>query len=212
MLIWFYTGIILLNTSFLFYNKDFQCKELGLVVGSCEETVCELTKVERTKFINKEDNYFNSIAIELGEFHCEDEVYINVAKCSVYVGSLIGFLVFSYLSDNYGRKFSLLISLGVCVLGNILVSSSFDILMTSFGLFLSGGGANASCNISLCFFNEVTNNYKRQKYSILVQFSFTIGAILVTGFYYIIPHWRVISVFLITIPSVISLFLVFFYV
>lgn len=24
-LIWFYTGIILLNTNFLFYNKDFQC-------------------------------------------------------------------------------------------------------------------------------------------------------------------------------------------
>jgi OCT family organic cation transporter-like MFS transporter 4/5 len=135
-----------------------------------------------------------------------------LAKCSVYVGSLVGFLLFSYLTDNYGRKLSLLVSIAVCVVGNILVSSSFNIVVASIGLFLSGGGANSSANTTLCFFNEVTNNYKRQKYSILVQFSFTIGAILVTGFYYIIPHWRVISVFLITIPSLISIFMVFFYV
>jgi hypothetical protein len=35
MLIWFYTGIILMNTSFLFYNKDFQCQEHGLLVEDC---------------------------------------------------------------------------------------------------------------------------------------------------------------------------------
>ncbi len=128
------------------------------------------------------------------------------------MGSLVGFLIFSYITDSYGRKFSLLISITVCVVGNILVSSSFNIVVAAIGLFLSGGGANASANTSLCFFNEITNNYKRQKYSILVQFSFTIGAILVNGFYYIIPHWRVISVFLITIPSLISLFMVFFYI
>lgn len=73
------------------------------------------------------------------------------------MGSFVGFLVFSYLADNTGRKFSMLISLGVCVIGNILVSVSTNLPLASLGLLLSGGGANASINTSLCFFNEVTN-------------------------------------------------------
>jgi hypothetical protein len=31
-----------MNTSFLFYNKDFECEAHGLVVGDCESMVCEL--------------------------------------------------------------------------------------------------------------------------------------------------------------------------
>jgi MFS family permease len=62
-------------------------------------------------------------------------------------------LVFSYWSDNIGRKKSILISISICVLGNIIVSANTNLILASFGLLLSGAGANASINTTLCFFN-----------------------------------------------------------
>jgi hypothetical protein len=42
LLVWFVTGIILMNTGFLFFKKSFECPELGFLTGSCKDAVCEL--------------------------------------------------------------------------------------------------------------------------------------------------------------------------
>jgi len=48
---------------------------------------------------------------------CEREELSNVLQSLVYVGSLVGFFIFSFVADNYGRKFSLGFSWFLAFLG-----------------------------------------------------------------------------------------------
>lgn len=148
----------------------------------------------------------------MGQYYCEDEIYLDLAKSSVYLGSFIGFLLFSFFTDNFGRRKSILLSLGTCALGNLVLTLSPNLVIASLGLVLSGAGGNASINITFYFMGETVQNEKRQKYSVLVQAAFTVGAILVTALYMIVPNWRIVSIILVAIPSFASLFLVLIYV
>ncbi len=53
---------------------------------------------------------------------------------------------------------------------------------------------------------------KRQKYSILVQAAYTIAAMVQTALYMLIGNWRIITIILAAIPSVILLFFFILYV
>ena len=65
---------------------------------------------------------------------------------------MFGLLVVTFMADNYGRKMSLIISWGICVVGSILVVLNENIISVAIGLFLSGFGSDASCNITFLFF------------------------------------------------------------
>jgi hypothetical protein len=58
VLVWFVTGIILMNTSFLFLNKSFDCKTQGLLVSNCNKYVCSLPEKDWENFIVKTDEDF----------------------------------------------------------------------------------------------------------------------------------------------------------
>ena len=77
-----------------------------------------------------------------------------MAKSSAYLGSFLGFIIFSYISDNYGRRRSLLIALTTEVIGTITVAASQNLAMASIGLILGGGGANASIGMTFYFLTE----------------------------------------------------------
>jgi MFS family permease len=62
----------------------------------------------------------------------------------VYFGSFIGYLTLSSISDNYGRKTSLVLSMAIAAFGSIIVSSSINIIMLSIGLIFCGIGINPS--------------------------------------------------------------------
>jgi hypothetical protein len=57
--------------------------------------------------------------------------------------------------------------------------------MAAVGFFLSGFGSDASINICLFFFGETVGTKKRQKYSIIVQIYFALGALIATFFFYL---------------------------
>ncbi len=116
------------------------------------------------------------------------------------------------ISDNLGRRKSLLLAQIVTALGTVTLSLSSNLIMASIGLILSGGGANSSIGMTFYFLCETVEDKKRQKYSVLIQISFTVGAILVTGLNYIIPNWHINTIMVVTIPSLISLAFVYFYI
>lgn len=80
----------------------------------------------------------------------------------------------------------MLVSWGITTLGTIIVAASFNIYMVAVGLFLCGCGSDAGINICFFFFGEVVGDEKRQKYSVFVQIFFCGGAIVITGFFYMI--------------------------
>lgn len=84
--------------------------------------------------------------------------------------------------------------------------------MVAIGLFLSGCGSDAAINICFFFFGEVVGDKKRQKYSVIVQIFFTVGALIVTLFFYLIDNWRIVWCFLVAAPAIIELILLYSYI
>lgn len=151
VLVWFVTGIILMNTSFLFLNKSFSCEEKGLLTSTCESYVCSLPEKLWQDFIVFHDDDFKSIATDTGPFYCDDQIYLDIAKSSAYLGSFLGFIIFSFLSDNLGRRKSMLIALLSTALGTIVLAISQNLPMAAIGLILSGAGANSSIGMTFYF-------------------------------------------------------------
>jgi uncharacterized membrane protein len=84
--------------------------------------------------------------------------------------------------------------------------------MAAVGFFLSGFGSDASINICLFFFGEVVGTNKRQKYSIIVQIFFALGALIVTFFFFLFYNWRVVWCLLVAAPALIELILLYCYI
>jgi len=134
---------------------------------------------------------------------CDNAITIDFVSSCTYIGAFLGYIILSFLADNYGRKKTILISWTICVIGTIIVASSFNLYMAAVGFFLSGFGSDASIGLCLIFFGESTGAKKRQKYSIIVQIFFCLGALTTVLFFYIFAHWRVTWCFLVTAPALI---------
>jgi MFS family permease len=67
------------------------------------------------------------------------------------LGLFVGYLIFSYYSDKYGRKKSMILALLIAIVGNFIVSISINLLMAVIGLFFAGVGGNSSMTIVFYF-------------------------------------------------------------
>jgi OCT family organic cation transporter-like MFS transporter 4/5 len=132
-------------------------------------------------------------------------------KSCPYFGSLLGFVVFSYVSDNIGRKKTIVTSLGISTVGSLLVVTGFNLPMIAVGVIMSGAGINVALSMALCFMGEVIDNYKRQKYSILMQSGYTIGCMIMTGLYYFLGNWRIVTVIIQAVPITLTFLTFTFY-
>jgi len=56
----------------------------------------------------------------------------------------------------------------------------------------------------------VVGDEKREKYSVFVQIWFPVGAMVITGFFYLMDNWRVIWIILIVGPGMLGIILMYF--
>ena len=84
--------------------------------------------------------------------------------------------------------------------------------MAAVGFFLSGFGSDVAVNLSLLLFAEEVGARRRQKYSIIVQMFFALGALTAAFFFYLFEHWRVVWCLLVAAPALIQLLLIHCYV
>lgn len=59
---------------------------------------------------------------------------------SLYAGAMFGYVLIPFVTDNYGRKTSMITSWTLTLFGIIILTVSFNISMASFGLFFAGFG------------------------------------------------------------------------
>ena len=142
---------------------------------------------------------------------CDDEYLLDMIKSSPYFGSLLGFFLSSFIAGNIGTKQLMTVSLGISSVGSVLVVTGFNLPMVVVGVVLSGMGINVACGMAFCYLSETVEDNKRQKYSILVQVSFTVGTMLLTGLYATIGDWRIISIILQAVPVIATFLLYLFY-
>ena len=61
----------------------------------------------------------------------------------------MGYIVFLYFTDNYGRKMSIVMTWTVTTVGITILCSSVHISMAVIGLFLAGAGCESAIRISM---------------------------------------------------------------
>ena len=79
----------------------------------------------------------------------------------LFLGVLMGYLVFMYFSDNIGRRFGMLLTWSTVVIGLLMMSISTNILTAAFGVFLAGAGCESNLRINLSIINEIVRKGKR---------------------------------------------------
>ena len=73
----------------------------------------------------------------------------------VYIGSFIGFYVFTYIADNFGRKIGLSYSWIIGCIGMLIISFlSNNYYVSGVGFFLMGFGMNPAITLHYSFFSE----------------------------------------------------------
>lgn len=83
-----------------------------------------------------------------------DNAKVSVIESVPYVGSLIGFFLFSWVADNKGRKIALGISWLFASLGALLLALSWDYYSATVGFFIAGFGVNPAITIQLSLLSE----------------------------------------------------------
>lgn len=116
------------------------------------------------------------------------------------------------LSDNIGRKKSILICFGIAYIGAIIVCFSHNMYFTFVGLFIMGFGSDVAINICFYFIAETVSDRSRMKHSVLIQFFFSFGCLVNVGYYYWIRDWRIIYLCFIILPGTICLLIILLFI
>ena len=82
-----------------------------------------------------------SLATEFGPFHCGKAFELSALRVTLFVGIFFGYMVVFYFTDNFGRKFSIVLAWSITVLGIAILSGALNIWMAYVGLFLTGFGS-----------------------------------------------------------------------
>lgn len=70
----------------------------------------------------------------------------------MYIGTFTGYLIFLFITDNFGRKVSVVAAWSVTTFGVFLVCIAQNMPMACVGLFLAGAGCESSIRISMAIF------------------------------------------------------------
>jgi MFS family permease len=62
-------------------------------------------------------------------------------QTAIISGSFLGIIIGLFLTEQFGRKMTIVYTLGVAILGLILIVASVGPIMACIGLFLFGTGA-----------------------------------------------------------------------
>lgn len=103
----------------------------------------------------------------------------------LFLGILVGYVIFSYFSDNFGRKKAMVFSWASTLLGLIFLCFSNSLIVVAIGLFLTGAGCESNLRVNLAIINEIVDYHLRQIYSIILQSAFGVAGILIAGSYYL---------------------------
>lgn len=83
---------------------------------------------------------------------------MDLASSAVYVGALIGYLLFSFYADNFGRRITMILAWGIATIGTLVLLFSQNLIMVAVGFFMLGAGADAAVNMCFNFLGEVVEN------------------------------------------------------
>jgi VNT family MFS transporter (synaptic vesicle glycoprotein 2) len=116
----------------------------------------------------------------------------------IFLGMLLGAIIFGIVADKIGRKKSLITSLLINCVGGALSSAAPDFGLLITFRFFCGLGVGGSIPVLFTYFSEMFGLQRRGRYMVYLAMFWMVGSILVTSFAWIIlpqklstHSWRV---------------------
>ncbi|CAD8175056.1 unnamed protein product [Paramecium octaurelia] len=200
---WLITSWILFSPVFFFIKPTIDCQSNAECLNSCTSEsldekclayICDDSF--RQEFVIGEslNTAFNAL------LPCHKTLQ-SIIQSIVYLGSVSGLIIFSFIADNYGRKMSMSISWSMTSLGALIVTFAMNYQMIAIGLFFLGFGGNPTITVHYSFINEHSQGNFREIQNVGVQVFFALGEFGIIALAYFITNWRWLAVS-VAIPSI----------
>jgi MFS family permease len=121
-----------------------------------------------------------------------------------YIGTVVGFLLLSFVGDLVGRKRLMTICMTGVVVGLVIAIFCQSLLMAGIGLFIASVGVQNSFNICFYFISETVSEEFREKASVAIQLFYGLGVLLNVLWYFMVKDWQMIFVLFYFLPAVAS--------
>ena len=171
-LLWFFTSWLLVGQSF-FFDNSFTCFDEHKP-EQCSKFICGLPKSERPHAMK---SHADSIvfAFEGKWMICENDYIRPILTSMVYIGSLIGFFIISFISDNWGRRPAIRLAWAIFGVGVLCLCFCNSPFLVGMGFLLSGVGCNPAITLGYSFLNEQCLGHSRQYFSVGIQVFLAVG-------------------------------------
>ena len=217
-----YSGMTSVASVFLLAKVDFNCHvENGTSLPKIYDDVCNLTTTDQcNEFLNVENEevractdgyefdttsrYYDSVTTEF-ELVCSDSWKQTVIESTYFIGFFVGAGLGGYVSDNYGRRTTILIGGVATAIFNIAASflSVKWYLFMIFRFFI-GISSNMAYVAAYVYCMEIIGPDYRSAMGIWVQACFAIGYGLLSPISYLWPSWTSLQIVIgcVAVPQV----------
>lgn len=146
------------------------------------------TRVPCSRWEYQMDSYTNTLTNQFN-LVC-DRVWLRAASQSIYMlGIMFGNVIYSHLSDWYGRKTASAFAIPVSIVGGLVASFSTNFVMFNIFRFVTSLGIGGLQNISYTFVSEVLSARHRPLCSIFTTGGWTTGMLTLVGIAWLIRDW-----------------------
>ena len=121
-----------------------------------------------------------------------DRVKTGLIGSFAFLGVFIGSILFQYLSDNFGRKYTMILagySFSILLLSSILFNNNFLYGLYVASIFVAIS-AICGCLSSYLLMNEVSAIHLRSSFSAAINSAFAVCGIIYILLYYYFDSWR----------------------
>ena len=142
-----------------------------------------------------------SLAVEFGPYLCEDNYVLGLFRGLPFVGVFLGIFVSIFISDNKTRKGTIVLFNLITNLAYLILVSSQNIYFALVGQFLALFGSLPTLRTSMSIVADVTEPVLRQRFVSCLLAANAVGAIFGGAMYPLIGHWRLASLYIGLLPS-----------
>ncbi|XP_076617943.1 solute carrier family 22 member 13-like [Chaetodon auriga] len=127
---------------------------------------------------------------------CDDSGLIEVSQSIFMAGVLVGALSYGAISDRFGRRFAILLSLSIPLLFGVGTAFSPNIYVYIVLKFFSGTSSAVLVMNTSVMAVEWTDPTKAAICTMFIVISFSTGLMVLSGVAYLIPNWRILQLVL----------------